>query len=125
MPDYLVTAPFTTDWHEDPAGFAAALEQRWPGAKIKEDAPDSPIALDFTFEEDGELVLGSLFRDGRGLSLSAGISVAAKIAAWWRERVPDDVPLVFYDEGYNADVPVPPGADPAEVAEAYLAAANG
>lgn len=125
MPTYLVSPPEQTDWREDPEDFAVALLQRWPDARTREDPPQSTMALTFEFEEDGEPVQGSLHRDGQAQSLSADLPLATKIATWWRERVPGDVPLIFYDEAFNASAPVQDGMDATAVMDAYLAAASG
>lgn len=124
MPTYLVSPQDQTDWHEDAQAFASALKAQWAGAQVTEDPPESTMVLSFEFEEQSERVLGRLHRDGQAVILDADVPAAAAIAAWWRGRVPEEVALIFYDEGYSADVPVEPGADGAAVATAYLAAAN-
>lgn len=78
------------------------------------------MLLSFELGEQNERVFGRLHRDLQAMSLDADVPAAAAIAAWWRERVPDDVKLIFYDETYSADVVVEPGADAAKIASAYL-----
>jgi len=82
------------------------------------------MVLSFEFEEQSERVLGRLHRDGQAVSLNADVPAVAAIAVWWRGRVPEDVRLILYDEGYSADVLVGVGADGAALASAYLAAAS-
>jgi len=124
MSTYLVSIPDDTDWREDPEDFAAAVKARWPDAEIKQTPPESTMVLSLKFVEHGELVLGRLHRDGQALSIDADVPAAAVIATWWRQRVPDDVSLLLFDEGYEADVPVQSGEDAETLASAYLAAAN-
>ena len=120
MPTYFVSPPDRPEWAEDPQAFAAALSEHWPSAEVREAAEDSTMALYFELAD----ALGALDRDGQAVNVDGEVEVAANVAAWWRARVPDAVDLIFYDEGYSADVPVEPGADGDAVASAYLAAAS-
>ncbi len=118
MPTYFVSPPDRPEWAEEPAAFAAALCERWPDAEVRDAPEDSTMALYF----DAAGASGALDRGGQAVSVDGEPEAAARVAAWWRQRVPDAVALVFYDEGYAADVPVEPGADADALASAYLAA---
>jgi hypothetical protein len=121
MPTYLVSPSEPVDWRDDPASFASAFVERWPGAEITEEEGDeSPMALSFELKDGDDWVLGRLHGDGQAVEVDTDVGAAAEVAAWWRERVPAEVGLVFYDEGFNRDVPVPPGVDGAALASAYL-----
>ncbi len=118
MPTYFVSSPDRSDWVEEPAAFAAALRERWPDAEVREAPGDSTMGL--YFEAGG--ASGGLDRGGQAVNVDGEPEVAARVAAWWRQRVPDAVTLVFYDEAFAADVPVEPGADAGALVSAYLAA---
>ena len=124
MPTYLISPPEHTEWHENSEGFAMALKERSNDAQVREDPPESTMALSFELEEQEERVFGRLHRDGQAVSLDADVPAAAAIAAWWRGRVPEAVELIFYDEAYEAAVPVKLGADGGALASAYLSAAS-
>jgi hypothetical protein len=121
MPSYIVSTTSSVDWHDDRAAFASAFKERWPDAEIREYPPGSPMALTFEMQEQGEPVLGRLHGNGHAVDMDADVPAAAEIAAWWRARVPVDVAVMFYDDAYNTNVPVEPGADGPTIAAAYLA----
>ena len=65
---------------------------------------------------------GYLQRDGQSVVVYGDIPEAALVAAWFREQVPPEQELIFYDDGYTFDVPLRPGATAAEIEAAALAA---
>jgi hypothetical protein len=102
---YFVSPPGPTDWKLDADQFREAVVRRWPGAQVK-DVGDSQrtAALDVRLDVDGTQVDGTLSRDGLAVALDADVQSSARFARWLRSIVPDSQPLVFYDEGYSADV---------------------
>jgi hypothetical protein len=102
---YFVSPPGPTDWKLDPNQFREAVVSRWPGAQIR-DVGDAhrTAALDVRLDVDGKQVDGTLSRDGLAIALDADVQSSARVARWLRSIVPDSQPLVFYDEGYSADV---------------------
>ncbi|MBM9508013.1 hypothetical protein [Actinacidiphila acididurans] len=65
-----------------------------------------------TDEGPGEVCMPE---DGTGLYLDATLPDSARLACSMRAFVPDDVEMVFCDEGYTFDVLVSPGASVAEL----------
>lgn len=53
--------------------------------------------------------------DETGLYLDAALADSARVTCLLRQLLPDDVDLVFCDEGYNFDVRVRPGTTAAEL----------
>jgi hypothetical protein len=121
MAGYIVSTKDSPDWREDPEEFAAAVRERWPDADV-ELTPDSEgIAVDVWLPDGFELML---LAGRKGVGTEGDLEGSAEVAAWWRRRVPAEIDLLFYDELYNADVPVERGAAPVALAEAYMTAAR-
>jgi hypothetical protein len=120
LPTYFVSPPNRPEWAENPESFALALRERWPDAQVREAPEDSTMAEYFEVAD----VSGALDRGGQAINIAGSLEGATEVAAWWRARVPNTVDLLFYDEGYSADVPVGPGMDGEALASAYLGAVN-
>jgi hypothetical protein len=121
MAGYIISPKDTTDWHEDPDEFAAAVRERWPDADVKLTPESEAIAVDAWLPDNFELML---LASRSAVGTEGDVAGSAEVAAWWRRRVPAEIELLFYDDLYNADVPVEPGAHPEALAEAYRAAAR-
>ena len=81
-------------------------EQR-PDAQVKEVTdPQRTAALDLCVDLDATRLDGTLSRDGLTVALEADVHASARFALWFRSIVPHTQPLLFYDEGYTADVPL-------------------
>jgi len=122
--DLLVSPSRDTDWRFDPDEFVGLLRERWPDAQVTTfDDPDFVAALDFRVElGDGRHVDGNLSRDGQLIGLDGDVREAAEVAAWVRSVVPPDQELIFWDQGYNFDVPLTEGIEPAAIVEGVDAA---
>jgi hypothetical protein len=118
--DYLVSPPAETDWRLDPADFEAALRARWPVVDFHPNTGDM-YAFDFGVEVDGGRVDGGFARDGQVLGLGGDLFPCAQVAVWFRELVPAEQPLLFYDQGYNGHAELTPGMSAAALVEAYRA----
>lgn len=113
-----LTSPWSDPgWREDPAAFAAELVVRFPGTTVREE-PGGAMVLRFALP-DG--TTGALHRGGQAVSVDQDPDVAADVAAWWRSRIPRTVRVIFYDEGYESEVPVRWGDDGPALLAAYLA----
>jgi hypothetical protein len=120
--DYLVSPTEPTPWRMEPADFARALRERWPDAEVRESArSDGMYALDFTVMVEGDRVDGAFARDGQVLGLLHDVVSCAAVATWFRDLVPPEQPLLFYDPALNGQTAVTPGLAPAELAREYLA----
>ena len=67
------------------------------------------------------LLVGEVDRNGTSLVLDGDLHDCAEVAAWFREIVPDVQPLIFFDEGYTAQVDLHRGMTPDEIAAPFLA----
>ena len=103
---YLASAPFKTGWKMEPAQFAAYLSQRWPSAEIHDGDSASLFPLDWKIDMPGGLLMGNFSDDPLGISVDGDFDDCAAFALWFRSLVPATQPLLFYDEGFNEDVPL-------------------
>ena len=121
MAGYIISPKHNADWREDPEAFAAAVRERWPGADIELTPHSESTAVEAVLPDGFELML---LAGLDGVGTEGDVAGSAEVAVWWRGRVPAEIELFLYDDMYNADVPVEPGAHPEAVAEAYRAAAH-
>ena len=49
---------------------------------------------------------GTLTNDANVVHLDGDVRACATFALWFRSQVPTEQDLLFYDEGYSADVPL-------------------
>jgi hypothetical protein len=119
--DYLVSPAEETDWRIDPAELEAALRARWELVRYHPNAEHDMFAFDFDLAVGGGLVDGGFARDGKVLGLGGDVNLVARVAVWFRELVPAEQSLLFYDQMYNGHVELTPGMSAAQLAEAYLA----
>lgn len=103
---YLASAPIKTSWKMQPSQFAASLIKDWPTAKIRDERSAFPFALDWKIEMPGGLLLGDFSDDPLGISVDGDFDDCATFALWFRSLVPQQQPLLFYDQGFNVDVPL-------------------
>ena len=73
--------------------------------------------------EHGSLSL-ALSRDGQAVVLEGDIEDCAEVALWLRHIVPEDQPLLFYDEGYGAEVSLMTRTSKEEIVRPFLARAR-
>ena len=117
MAAFMVSPAGSTQWRLSADEFAERLRERWPDARV-EPGVTSTIMARFELDDAD----GYLADDGVTLWVERGdVEQAAELAVWFREQVPDDVPLEFSDEGLESEVEVEDGMSAAELAEAYEA----
>ena len=120
--DFLVTPPGETSWRMEPAEFATALRARWPDAQVHENPEADPTyAFEFSVAVNDGSVDGAFGRDGQMLGLQHDVFACAEVAAWFRQQVPPEQPLLFYDPALNGRAELTPGLGAGELACAYLA----
>lgn len=122
MPTFFVSPSDRPEWTEDPEAFGEALREGFPGVVVRDSAEQDPTVI-LHFDID-DVTLGHLHRSGHVVAVDNDLEVATRVAAWWRQRVPEDVELFFYDEAFSANVPVAPGVDGEALAAHYLAAVD-
>jgi hypothetical protein len=63
----------------------------------------STRSLTWVMNIDGRRLDGYLLRHGH-LVLDGDIRDCSQFAIWYRQQVPQEIKLVFYDESYSADI---------------------
>lgn len=104
------------------AQFTRALLVRWPEAKVVQ-LNDRPglFALDFTLEERGHRLDGSLRRDRSGIAFVKTEPIAAaSLAIWLRSLVHAPTVLQFFDEGHTTSVRITRQLTAEDLAEPFL-----
>ena len=122
MTKYFVSpAEKSTTWSIAHSDFERLLRQRWPHAKtIKGSDLDRFRALEWTVEAPSGVVEGALNGDGQAIALDGAIGDVARMALWFRSVVPSEQALIFYDEGYNADVELKEGTTVDDLVSPFL-----
>jgi hypothetical protein len=109
------------DWAEDPDELAAALRADWPEMTVRPVRDSEHMAYDLELGHE----LGSLHADGQCISFKHGEEIVARLAVWWRRRIPAEVDLEVFNDSTAIPVPVPPDVTPAELLERLAAADAG
>ena len=118
---YFVSPSQETDWHLAPGELAERLSRHWPDAEIRTvDNPVSNHSLEWTLTIDGLPVDGSLSRSGQAVHLDGDIDACARLARWLREQIPPQQELLFYDEGFSADVALLPTTSEEELVAPFI-----
>jgi hypothetical protein len=109
-------------WSQPVDDFERQIRARWPDARIRLLAAREyePNALEWEVQMTHNLLVGKFAREGTYIVLDGDIHDCAEVAVWFREIVPDVQPLIFFDEGYTAQVDLHRGMNPAEVAAPFL-----
>src|SRR5215471_11539702 len=106
-------------WGMEPAALTSEIQRRWPGTVARTTVPPDFYAREWettTLRGTGD---AGLTADGEGLVLDGDIEVCAELALWFRGLVPSEVPLLFYDESFSANVPVGPNTTVEELVEPF------
>jgi hypothetical protein len=109
LPTFLISPPSETDWRMTADDFERRLRERWPDADVRRiDDDERTYVLQFTLPGDGPPVVGGLEREGWTVFVEGDSAQAAEVARWFREQVPDEQPLLFYDQEYSGQVELTP-----------------
>lgn len=103
----------------DRADFCRHLCTGWAGAEAHPD-PDREGVVIFAIPRDDERIDGYLEKDGQVLWIEKDLETSADMAAWFRSLVPEQQPLIFWDESYSHAVDVAPGAKADQIVRATL-----
>jgi hypothetical protein len=80
------------------------LERDWPTVEIRErQGSHESRDVVWTYAEDDQELEGYSHVNGTCIYLDSPLGLAAKFALWFRSLVPEDINLVFCDDGYNFD----------------------
>ncbi|MFI9118137.1 hypothetical protein ACIGW0_01820 [Streptomyces bikiniensis] len=113
----------TTPWRADPAVLTSAIRDRWDEVEVDPRHRSEVCAYSWAFRAGEGLVDVFFAEDGTGLYVDATLPDAAEVACLLRRFVPEDVALVFCDQGYSFDVWISPGSTVADLIRAANAQA--
>lgn len=121
MANYYISPPEQTDLQIDPEQLTRGLRETWPDAEIVaiSDAESNRLLEWKVGTEHGE-VEGSLERARQAVRVDGDLRDCARFALWLRQQVPERYTLIFYDEGFTADVELGPGQTPEQIAESFV-----
>jgi hypothetical protein len=125
MGSYFISPPRQTSWTFDVEELTHALRGAWPKVEVERISdPKSVHCLRWTIE--GEFpgpVEGTLAKNGNTIHLDGDLRGAVAVALWVRTIAPAHAELIFYDEGYTADVQVTSQSTEDDLASPFLAGA--
>jgi len=103
-----ISPPNKTDWRLDSGAFASWLSSEFSGVLIRERGVSQAHSVEWTWVAGQCEVEGSLDAEGNTIVLDGDIDRCAEFAVRYRAYVPVSQALVYYDEGYTADVALRP-----------------
>ena len=117
-----ISPPRETDWRLDTDEVASAVKQAWPSVALElVQNPQSSNALVFSMEQEGRSLVGSFARDGQTVHLDGEVMDCAHFALWFRARLAELEPLIFYDEAFSTDVVLAKDTTVHELVQPFLA----
>ncbi|MGA4543528.1 hypothetical protein ACPA54_26405 [Uniformispora flossi] len=114
--------PPADGWSVDRDDLLDRLARAWPRAvvdPIGDARPGGVRDATWTYAERDLAVEGWLQRPHNAIVLDGDDELVAQFAAWFRKLVPDEIEVVFADEGYWAHVILPPNVTPEDVMRLY------
>lgn len=122
MSSYFISPPEPTPWTIDAEAFARELCRAWPAAQLERlSDPAGLHQLRWTIASGLPAPIeGTLARDGQTVHLDGDVRAAAAVARWVRSLVPPQQALIFYDEGFSADVALTPEVTDDELVQPFL-----
>src|SRR5213078_997701 len=122
MSSYFISPPEATTWTFDADTLARSLCTAWPAAHVERISDPSGIhALRWTIESGlPARIEGTLAKDGQTVHLDGDLRAVVVVARWYRSVVPSQQALVFYDEGFSADVRLTAQVTEDQLAQPFL-----
>lgn len=118
---YLISPPEETNLSINSEQFITNLKQRWQTVKIRKiNNPDRAYSLEWIIPMEQGNLEGLLERTGQCVSLEGHILDCAKFALWFRSQIDSQYKLVFYDEGYSADIELYKDTTQAEIVQPFI-----
>lgn len=105
----------STSWRADPVALTLAIQGVWAEVEVDESERSEACSFRWTVETEEGTAEAYLHQDGTCLYLDASLTDAARLACVFRRFIPQDVELVFCDEGYTFDIGIKPGIDETEL----------
>lgn len=104
---YFVTPANLIAWNINSETFVNALHAHYRNCIVTYNASDQVFSFDW-ITRDGDAVVfwGQLYRQEPALYLRGDLDYCAACVLWFRKLVPNQLPLVFFDEGYSFSIPI-------------------
>ncbi|MGA6171781.1 hypothetical protein ACPEIF_16230 [Streptomyces sp. NPDC012600] len=102
-------------WHVDRCALTEAIRARWPEVEVDSSARSAVRSLIWELDTVNGPGEAYLHEDGTCLYMDVWEEDAVRLAIAFRRLTPTHLDLVFCDEGYTFDVPVPAGTTEAEL----------
>ena len=112
MADFLIAAFDETKWQMVPAELERQVRAGWPQAEVW--LGEARVSFTIPLEDD-YAINGGLDRGAGAVALDAGLADSARFAAWYREQVPPEQELHFFDEGATFTIALEPGVSAADI----------
>jgi len=124
MAKYFISPAEFVDWHLAADDFVAALRRHWPEAKVHSAASDSHHSVELELPLEHSTAYASLNSTGDTVVMETDPRDAVTVAIWFRRVVPERIPLLLYDEGFNDRVSVTPSTTQEELEAMFLHVAS-
>ena len=122
MSSYFISPPGESDLKIDADQFVDYLRTQWAAVEVRTiESAESYQLLEWTAPMEHGIVVGSLDRTGQVVDLDGDVRDCARFAIAFRAWVPTEYKLIFYDEGYSADVELGTETSKAQLVEPFLA----
>ncbi len=116
-----ISPPAETTWKVDPEQLGPRLKEFSPCVEIRaQEECSTAHRIEWTWPTPDGLVEGSLDVECTGVVVDGDVRHCAEFAVWFRTLVPKEQELLFYDEGYSADLLIFPESTAADLAAPFL-----
>ncbi|WP_435220563.1 hypothetical protein [Streptomyces sp. Tue6028] len=110
------------EWRVDEDALTEAILDRWADAETRYQQPSEVRSLMWEFETTNGPGEAYLHVDGTCLYMDVWEDEAIWLAVLFRRLTPDNLGLVFCDQGYSFEVRLPPGTSETELRDLVKAA---
>lgn len=118
---YFITPIDETDLKIPKDELVVALNTKWSTIQVTPISnPESNHLLEWKITLNARLLIGTLDKTRQVIHLDGDVRDCAEFAKWYRTQVPETYALLFYDEGFSADVALSMTMTDQEIAEPFL-----
>jgi hypothetical protein len=119
MADYFISPPGDSDLRVETSTLAQALCEQWPDVRFIERDDAANTLRWAVLLSNGREVSGELQSGGKVFALDGDLYDAAEFARWVRRQIPQHYALIFWDQGYSADVALTESTSRDDLAEPF------
>jgi hypothetical protein len=113
---YFIIPNEASDLQIDPQNLANQLSSKWPFIKFENAVTQNdPFILSWRFDIDGDVLRGSLHKDGQTVSMEDFSEGAAKFAVWYREVIPPQYQLFISHDSSDEEIEIMPESTEEEI----------